>query len=137
MAIVGVGTVFGRKADSGSNYETIAEITNISGPGMSRDTIDTTTLDTTGGYRTFITGFRDGGTFELTMNYTSAGYQKLLADFQSDTPKEYKVTLKDTSSVTFSGLVTDIPIDIPEDLVTVTTTIKISGVPTFDFPSGV
>lgn len=57
MAIkAGVGTIL--KIDG----STIGNVTNITGPSMSKDTIDTTALDTTGGYRTFITGFKNAGT---------------------------------------------------------------------------
>jgi len=48
-AIAGVGTKF--KRWNGSAWVDIAEINSITGPSMSRDTIDVTSLDSTGGYR--------------------------------------------------------------------------------------
>ena len=69
-AKAGVGTLFRRW--SGSAWDNIAEINSISGPNMSRDTIDVTSLDSTGGYREFIGGFRDGGTVQLAMNFIRA-----------------------------------------------------------------
>ena len=66
-AKAGVGTLFRRW--SGTAWVNIAEINSISGPNMSRDTIDVTSLDSTGGYREFIPGFRDGGTVQLAMNF--------------------------------------------------------------------
>lgn len=130
MAIIGVGTTFSKKG-SGDTWTEIAEIKSISGPGMKRDTVDTTTLDTTGGYRTFITGFREGGEISLSMNYTKTGYAAMLADFESDTVQSYKITLVDGSTITCDGIVTDLPLDVPEDLVTQDVTIKLSGQPTF------
>ncbi|MCL2665725.1 MAG: hypothetical protein FWE82_08935, partial [Defluviitaleaceae bacterium] len=37
----------------------VAGLTNISGPSASADEIDITTLDSEGGYRSFIAGFKD------------------------------------------------------------------------------
>ncbi len=130
MAVAGVGTQFRRWNISTGSWEAIANITNISGPTMSRDTIDTTALDTVGGYRTFITGFRDGGTVTLTMNFTNAGYTAMKNDFESDTLQNYEIVLPDAenTSFEFEGLVTELPLDIPpDDKITCTVTIKISG----------
>ena len=131
MAISGVGTVFERwnSALSVPAWETIANIKNISGPSATRATLDTTALDTEGGYRTFITGFRDAGELTLTMNYNRAGYDKMRADFEADTAGYYQIILPDTdsTSIEFEGFVTGIPLTIPEDVVTVEVTIKISG----------
>ena len=60
-AISGVGTTLYRSTTSGGTFAAVAEIPSISGPNMTRDTIDVTDLDSTGGYREFIAGFRDGG----------------------------------------------------------------------------
>jgi predicted secreted protein len=68
LAVAGVGTKFQRW--SGSAYVSLAEVTSITGPTMTRDFIDVTSLDSTGGYREFITGFRDAGTISLNMNFT-------------------------------------------------------------------
>lgn len=128
MAIAGVGTEFRRW--SGSAWEKIAEVNNISGPTMTRETIDTTSLDTTGGYRTFITGFRDGGQITFAMNFTRDEYETLKSDFESDDLQDYEIVLPDddNTSFEFQGLVTEIPLTIPPgDKVTVDVTIKISG----------
>jgi len=127
-ACSGVGTIF-RRWDN-SAYEDIAEINSISGPGMSRSTIDTTSLDTTGGYRTFIAGFRDAGTISLNMNFTRTTYELMKDDFESDTEVDYEILLPDdeNTSLNFAGLVTELPLDIPtDDKITANVTIKISG----------
>lgn len=130
MAIAGVGTKFYRWVPSGSSgaWAALAEVNSITGPGMSRDTIDTTSLDTTGGYRTFITGFRNAGTLTLAMNFTRTGYLALQADFEADTAGSYRIILPDDTVVEFDGLVTEIPLSIPtDDKITVDCTIQISG----------
>lgn len=131
MAKSGVGVSFQRWAAVGSSgdWAEIADIRSITGPSMTRDTIDTTTLNTQGGYRTFITGFRNPGTLALSMNYTRAGYEALKDDFESDALQNYRIVLPDDDETVleFEGIVTEIPLTIPEDLISVDTVIQISG----------
>jgi predicted secreted protein len=131
QAISGVGTKFKRSDGTSSpTFVDIAEVNSITGPSMTRETIDVTSLDSTGGYREFIAGFRDGGTVELNMNFTRDGYIVMKNDFESDVLQDYQIALPDTGGTTFDfkGLVTDLPLDIPtDDKITVTVTIKVSG----------
>jgi predicted secreted protein len=136
-AISGVGTVFQRW--SGSVWEKIAEVNSISGPSMTRDFIDVTSLDSTGGFREFITGFRDGGTVSLTMNFTRTSYDKMLLDFEDDDPHYYEIVLPDdvNTSFEFCGFVTELPLEIPtDDKITANVTIKVSGKVTVNSGSG-
>ncbi|KKL57641.1 hypothetical protein LCGC14_2233420, partial [marine sediment metagenome] len=87
-AKAGVGALFRRW--SGSGWVNIAEINSITGPGMTRDTIDVTSLDSTGGYREFKGGFRDGGTVQLAMNFIRASIDLMKADFESDDLQGYE-----------------------------------------------
>lgn len=139
MAISGIGTLFRRWNSTTGEWENIAEINNINGPGMSRNTIDTTALDTEGGYMTFIAGLRDPGTITMPMNFTRDGYEQMKEDFESDTPQNYEIVLPDadTTSLEFEGLVTELPLTIPpEDKVTIDVTIQISGQVTLESGSG-
>ena len=136
-AIAGVGTLFRRW--SGSGWVNLAEINSISGPGMTRDTIDVTSLDSTGGYREFIGGFRDGGTVQLAMNFARASLTLMKTDFESAVIQNYEIVLPDTENTTleFTGLVTELPLEIsPDDKVTMTVSIKVSGQVTVNSGSG-
>ena len=129
MAIkAGVGTIL--KIDG----STIGNVTNITGPSMSKDTIDTTALDTTGGYRTFITGFKNAGALTFTLMFEKEEYSTLKAAFDSDVAKSIEVILPDGttagtgSKLSFSGFVTEMPLTIPpDDKITCDVTIQISG----------
>jgi len=132
-AIAGVGTKFFR------NGTALAEVNSINGPGMTRDFIDVTSLDSTGGYREFIAGFRDGGTVTLNMNFTRATYELMKEDFENDDEQIYEIVLPDTdlTSVEFVGLVTELPLTIPtDDKVTADVTIKVSGQVTVNSGTG-
>lgn len=136
-AFAGVGTLFRRW--SGAAWVNIAEVNSISGPSMSRDTIDVTSLDSVGGYREFIAGFRDPGTVQLAMNFTRDTFDTMKTDFESDTAQNYEIMLPDAenTSLEFVGLVTELPIEITaDDKVTSTVTIKITGQVTLESGSG-
>ena len=131
-AVSGVGTQFKRaEGDSSApTFTAISEINSISGPNMSRDTIDVTSLDSTGGYREFIGGFRDGGELTMEMNFTIAGFDLMKDDFESAALRDYQVVLSDTGNTTleFAGLVTSLGLTVPmDDKITASVTIKISG----------
>ena len=134
-AVSGVSTVFRRWNASTGVWVAISEINTITGPSMTRDTIDVTTLGSTDGYREFIAGFRDGGTVVLSMNFTRTQYATMKDDFESDTLVNYEVVLPDTATTTleFEGLVTELPLVIaPDDKITLDVTIKISGTVTLN-----
>ena len=130
-AVAGVGTAFKRENDGSSGvFTAIAEINSITGPGMARDFIDVTNLDSTGGYREFIGGFRDGGNVTLNMNFTIDGYNQMKDDFENDDSINYQIVLPDTGATTleFAAFVTDLPLSVtPDDKITIDVTLKVTG----------
>lgn len=130
--LTGQGTKFERE-DSGSWTE-IANVFGINGPGMTRETVEITAYNSAG-WREKIGGLRDGGTVTFTMNFTRAAYLILKGDYNSDDPVQYRIVLPDTDATTFtlSGLVTELPLTIPEgDRITADVTIEVSGEVTDD-----
>lgn len=139
MPDAGIGTQFRRWSVALSSWVTIAEINSITGPGMSRDVIDTTALDTVGGYRTFITGFRNPGTVVLAMNFTRDSYETMKDDFENNAVQNYEIVLPDddTTTLEFEGLVTELPLTIPpDDKISADVTIQISGQVNLESGSG-
>jgi predicted secreted protein len=137
-AFSGVGTVFGRgNGSSGTEtFTPLAEVNSITGPNKTRDTIDVTSLDSEGGYREFIAGFRDGGEVSLEMNFTYATYDIINDDFESEDSVNYQIELPDGTSFTFTGLVTAVGLAVPlDDKVTSSVTVKISGQVVIGTPS--
>ena len=137
-AVAGVGTIFERY--NGVTWEDIAEVTSIEGPDMDRDYIETTSLDTAAGYDEFITGFIDGGTLELAMNFTRNGFEIMKSDFELDVVRMYRITLpdEDGTMLSFEGFVIDLPLEVEaDDKMEVNVSIQVTGeVTLYDITSG-
>jgi predicted secreted protein len=136
-AVSSVGALLKKFVDSA--WVSVGEVTTISGPTMSRETIDVTSLASTGGYREFIAGFRDPGTMTFTMNFNRTDYEAMKTDFESDTEQDYELILPDdeTTTLEFSGLVTELPLNLdPGSQITCNVTIKVTGQVTVNSGSG-
>lgn len=133
MATRGLGTVL--KMGTGEAAKKVAGLTEIGGLELSADTIDTTTLDSDGGYREFIGGFKDAGEVSLTGFFdptTGNGQKELYDAFESgevqDFIIEFPAELK--TSWNFKGVVTGFNTSTSlEDPVSFEGTIKVSGKP--------
>lgn len=130
-AVAGVGTLFKRgDGESSEAFTSLSEVNSIGGPNKTRETIDVTSLDSTGGYREFIASFRDAGEITLEMNWTRDGYDTLNDDFESSNSVNYQIVFPDTGETTydFAGYVTGVEQSVPtDDKITMTVTIKITG----------
>lgn len=131
MAIAGVGALFKRGDGTSSEaFATIAEVNSIIGPNMTRETIDTTSLNSTAGYREFIASFRDAGEVSLEMNFTRDTYLAFKADFETSAAKNYQIVFPDVGETTmeFAGFCTALDSSIPtDDKVTSNVTIKLTS----------
>lgn len=136
MAMSGVGVRFMKSNMATSpTFTAIAEINDIDGPNRTRKTISTTSLDTTGGYETFIGGFRDGGTITANMNFTHAAYEAMVDEFELETACNYEIRFPDADKtcLKFAAVVTDVGMKIPkDDKISAPVTLKISGAVTLD-----
>ena len=130
-ALAGLGTTFKRgDGTSDEGFTAISEVVNITGPALTREFIDTTNLDSTDGYREFITGFRDSGEVTITANWIRDGYIDMKTDYDSDDSVNYQIVVGDTSATTleFAAFVTAMPLSIPTgSQITMDATFKITG----------
>lgn len=118
------------------NAASIAGLTSVNGLSLTADTIDKTTLSSTGGYREFTGGFKDGG--EVTASgffepSDTTGQVALYNAFESGAAIPFSVLFPSQmgASWTFSGVVTGITTGAElEDMVSFEVTIKVSGKPT-------
>lgn len=132
-AFAGVGAQF-KLGDGTSDegFSPLAEVNSITKSGMTREQIDVTSLDSTGGYREYIGGFRDGGEYLLNMNFTRDNYILLLGEFEDDDSRNMQVVLSDDGNTTeeVAGIVTELGYAVvTDDKVTLDVTIKLTGAP--------
>ena len=132
------GTRFQRGDDAGTSFQTIANVTSISGPSRTRETIDVTAHDSADGYMEYLGGLRDGGEVTLDLNYDpdETTHTVLDTDFDADdNPREYRVVLNpdqdDEYTWNFSAIITDLSDEFPyDDKMSRSATFKITGKPT-------
>jgi predicted secreted protein len=115
----------------------IAFLTKIEGLSIKANTIDTTALDTEGGYKTFINGFKevDDVTISGFFDYTS--HSGILTDMQAGTKDNYTIQFPPApggttgASWTFDAIVSNFKTGAAVDAtVSFDATLKVSGQPT-------
>lgn len=134
MAITrSLGTVL--KIGETMSATAVGGLTEIGGIELSADTLDTTTLDSDGGYKEFIGGFKDAGEVSLSgyLDIASANGQKKMYDaFESGEVQSFSIDFPEGvgASWTFKGVVTGFSTSASlEDLISFGATIKVSGKP--------
>jgi predicted secreted protein len=129
---------FGTKLQYATGPVVIGELTNIGGPSLAADTIETTTHQSADGFRTYIGGLKDGGEVpvEGKAKFSDAGQAALLASFNSGAVESMEMVFPDGSKWAFSAIVTGYEPSAPFDGdITFTATLKVSGKPAFT-PAG-
>lgn len=120
----------------GSTPTVIGNLTEIGGLSLSADTIDVTTLSSSGGYREFIAGFKDAGEVSLSGffdNTAGQGQAELYTAFQSGVVSDFIITFPASTKTTwtFEGVVTGFETSTGiEDPISFSASIKVSGSPT-------
>jgi predicted secreted protein len=116
----------------------IGGLTNITSPERTAETIDTTTLDSTNGYKTFIQGFKDGGELSFTGMYDAAltGVAQIDTAYENGTENTYVITFPASIgvTVTMTGMVTALTLPGEaniDDPLGFEATIKVIGKPVF------
>lgn len=119
-------------------FTTIAEVINISGPGLSMDTIDVTSHSSTEGWREYIGGLLDAGELNFDINFiptenTHKLATGLLGDLAAKTKRNFQLVFPDGSSTTwsFTALVTGFePAEAIDDKLAASVSLKLTGKPT-------
>lgn len=117
----------------------VGGLTSIGGIDISSDTVDVTALDSQGGYREFIAGFKDAGEVSLEGfldDATDKNQSAVYSALESGEVKDCKIQFPNGGSWTFKGIITGFSTSAAvEDAVTFGATVKVSGKPIFAFTS--
>lgn len=119
----------------------VAGLTSIGGLELSADTIDVTTLDSDGGYREFIAGFKDAGEVSLEGYFVpeaTKGQNELYTLFESGATSAFTIEFPNNiAKWEFNGIVTGFGTGADlEDPLSFSATLKVSGAPTLTVPAG-
>ena len=158
MAAPAVGTIIRYFNKSDSAWESLGGVSDISGPDFSKDEIEVTALDTSGGFKSYIGGLKDAGNMTLEMNFTQSSFATLFDIFLkegddgvfwfavilNDPPRSAEHVTDRTASPEqtrsafwFQASINQTPIRASAgDRVTATVTLRISGEPKFGLWGG-
>lgn len=123
-----------------TTFKDVAGVRDISGPGMSADTVDVTTHDSTDAWEEYLKGTKNPGelSFDLVWDPTETAMQAELltamASDPDDDPEEFRVIFNTATAKIweFKGYVTSFEPSLPvKGEVSASVTIKITGKPNF------
>jgi predicted secreted protein len=116
----------------------VAFLNSIDGLSIKANTIDTTALDATGGFKTFIQGFKEVDDVSLSGFYSSFDHDVFITDVLAGTSASYTIQFPPAggattgSKWTFTGIVTGFKHKAAVDnVISFDVTIKVVGAPTF------
>lgn len=151
MTILGQGTTLAYYSTPGTpttgSYIAIGEVIDLSGPSISRDTIETTVLDQATNHKTFIGGLIDSGevTFDIQFDPTDTELQFILDTLDDGATADsteardtLRIVFTDGSSTTYymDGVFTGLSINTPkDDIATASVSFKVSGAVTTTDPN--
>lgn len=132
--INGFGTSFERGDGADPEvFTAIAEPTNISGPGITREALDVTSHQSPNAYMEFVGGLKDPGEVTVDVRYDPAEHDSLLADFEDPEPRNYRIVWPDpaTTTWTFAAIMTGFEPEGPyDDALSASLTFKVTSKPT-------
>ena len=122
-------TYIGKTTTIADSVGAIANVDAIGDLSLTADEIEDTVYGA-GGWKTFVQGLKDAGTFDLTVNYNKdmSGNTRLTQAFVSGDSAQYTITFPDSSTLIFTAFVAGIGIAVPKDeKVQRTFTMRIDG----------
>lgn len=133
LAQIGLGATLGIVPSGGGAADAVAEVTRVTPPGWTRNTVDATHLKSPDGWAEFISGLKTASDCTFEVNWVPAASDPLLAAFEAgkgDFVLTFPAAL--AMKMEFAGVVTAFqPGEIsPEGKLSASVTIKPSGKPT-------
>lgn len=127
-ADIGYGASFGIEGSTAGTYVDVAEVVAITPPGMTREAVDATHLESTDGYREFIGGLKETGEASITLNFVPSATDALVTAFEAATGS-YQITFPNGVKLQFDGFFTayNPPELTPGGIMQATATIKATG----------
>ena len=111
-------------------FTELAGISNITGPGITREILDVTAHDSPDGYREFLGGVKDPGEISVDVNYDPEEHDIWIDDLDDVDPRDYELEFPDGTIWEFKALLTNFEIGAPfDDKLTGSASFKVTGKP--------
>ena len=101
-------------------FTAVAEVQDIDGPSMTRDSIEVTNQDSADGWKEYIPSWRDGDTVTITANWlpndsTQDDATGMFSHFEDNDNHNYQIVTPTAIGVTvaFSGHIVNFPLRMP------------------------
>lgn len=113
-------------------FTDVADVSNITPPGIARDTIEVTSHGSPDGWKEYLGGLKDGGEVTIEVNYDPTKHDVLAGDLDTGDPKNYKIVFPGTLgewafTAVLTGFAPEAPVD---DKLSAELTYQVSGKPT-------
>ena len=130
-AALGYGSLF-QTGDGGSPevWSTVAEVVNISPPGVSRDSVDTSHENGPNEWRESIPGLKTPGEVSIEMNFVPGGdaYADLFAELDDQQIRNRRIMFPGGEVMAFTAFLTGLESEVPVDAqMKATATFTLSG----------
>jgi hypothetical protein len=133
--VTGVSTSQGTTFKKGVSPN-IAYLTSVDGMDIKLNTLDTTSLDVTDGYKTYIAGFKEVSDVQISGYFDFIAHGSFLTDLNTGTSGSYTIQFPASNGATtgtkwtFTGIVTGFKTKAAvESIITFDVTIKVTGAP--------
>lgn len=138
QAMIGYGSrlYLGSNALITATFTELGEVTNISGPNYSTDSVDVTHMQSPDGFREFVCGLTDPGEVSFDFNYVPGNpTDEILDELYDIDPvsrkRSWKITFPNGGQFIFQGFMTSWERTSPtEDKMTSSITVKVTARPT-------
>lgn len=132
-AKIGYGARFlTRYPDSPDTYVEWGEVTGITPPNLSRDSVDVSHMQSPNRHREFIPGMIDPGEVTIEFNLIPGGttHAEILGELENVNPMSRRVVFSNGSIFEFIAFVTNVEFEMPiDDKMMGTATFKVTGEP--------
>jgi predicted secreted protein len=123
----------------GSQFVEIGEVTNISGPNLTRDAIDVTGIGSPDAYKEYIAGLKDSGEITIEMNFVPGSQSDALLHtlFEASGTFQFRITVPSGGSPsgeqwTGSAFITALSPTVPvAEKMAKSVTLKVTGKVTY------
>ena len=116
---------------NGSSYVQVAEVTNITWPGYTRDAVEVTFMDSASSFREYIAGLMDAGEVTVEMNWVPSASDPILAAMAAGVG-QFKLQYNNAANIVFKAVVKSWATQSPlGGKLSGTAQFKITGIPTW------